>query len=198
MLPGEFEDRTSDVIWKVGWKGGEKRDEGREVYLLILVELQSSCEQAMVLRVLAYIVMLYLRLIKERPLKKGELLPAVLPLIVYNGEVEWWAPLRFEDRDVHDLTSFAETNMVNFIEQAEARGEARGRQEGRQEGEARGRQEGLAEAVLRLLARKFGAVPEDVRARVLAAEADSLSLWIDRILTASSIPEVFRNEAPPS
>ncbi len=270
MLPGEFEDRSSDVIWKVRWQGDKQ---GKELYLLILVELQSTCEQAMALRVLGYVVMLYLRLIKERHLKKGERLPPILPLIVYNGDIEWWAPLKFEDlvdevpesfkqhvpqmtcclvdekrvpaeplralvenvaalifrteqstttaafqqvvedvggslsgsenrelvrdllgwfakvviplhfpgisepdlRNVHDLTSFVETKMVNFVEQAKARG----------------RQEGLAEAVLQLLARKFEAVPEDVRARVLAAEVDSLSYWIGRIMTASSIPEVF-------
>jgi len=32
-----------------------------------------------------------------RPLRKGHRLPPVLPFVVYNGEVAWWAPLRFED-----------------------------------------------------------------------------------------------------
>jgi hypothetical protein len=276
MLPGEFEERTSDVLWKVRWKG-RKGKKGKELYLLILVELQSSCEQAMVLRVLGYIVMFYLRLVKERPLKEGGRLPPVLPFVVYNGEVAWWAPLRFEDlveevpesfrphvpsmtcclvdekrvstetlqalaenveallcrtrqsakpegfravvedvrrwlsgpedrellrdlvawfskvviplhfpgieasdlEDVHDLTSFVEANMTNFIAQAQAKGH----------------QEGLADAVLRLLNRKFSEVSGDVRSRVQSADAEQLGLWIDRVLTAGSVEEVFASEA---
>jgi hypothetical protein len=138
LLPGEFEERTSDVLWKVHWKRRQKGKKGREVYLLILVELQSSCEQAMILRVLGYIE---------------------------ASDLE----------NVHDLTSFVETNMTNFIAQA------------RQEGVALG----LANAVLRLMTRKYVDVPDDARSRVLSADVEQLNLWIDRILTADSVDEVF-------
>ena len=83
---------------------------------------------------------------------------------------------------VHDLTSFTETQMTNFIEQAKDRG----------------KQEGLAHAALRLLSGKFEGVSEDVRARVLAGDVDQLGLWIDRVLTADSVEEVFRDDSTPS
>ena len=75
--------------------------------------------------------------------------------------------------------------MTNFIAQAEARG--------RQEGHREGRQEGLADAVLRLLTRKFAEVSEDARSRVLSADVEQLSLWIDRVLTADSVEDVFES-----
>jgi len=104
---------------------------------------------------------------------------------------------------VHDLTHFAEANMTNFIAQAEAlgearglalgeaRGEAKGEARGLALGEARGEAKGLSNAVLRLLDRKFSDVSEDVRSRVLSADAEQLGSWIDRILTAGSVEEVF-------
>ncbi len=85
-----------------------------------------------------------------------------------------------------------ETDMPNWIEQAEARGEARGRQEGRLEG----RQQGTANAVLHLFESTFESVPGGVKARILSADVDQLLVWIDRIPTATSVEDVFGNPEP--
>ncbi len=82
-----------------------------------------------------------------------------------------------ELRNLRDLLSYVETDMPNWIEEAEAKG----------------RQEGQAELVLRLIEHKFSQVPEDVKAQILAADVDHLLLWTDRILTAQSLADVFRN-----
>lgn len=54
-----------------------------------------------------------------------------------------------------------------------------------------GKQEGKQETLLNLLRRKFSAVPSPLVARVETADLDTLDRWLDRILTASSLDEVF-------
>lgn len=66
--------------------------------------------------------------------------------------------------------------------------EEHGRQIGRQEGLRQGR----AEALLDLLRAKFGAVPEDVDARVRAASDEELTRWLAQILTADTIEATLR------
>ena len=73
------------------------------------------------------------------------------------------------------------------------------KEEGRAEGEAKGLAEGLmrgkAETLLRQLERRFGAVPEDARARILAAPVGDLDAWLDAVISAPSLDDVFRNGA---
>jgi predicted transposase YdaD len=60
----------------------------------------------------------------------------------------------------------------------------KGRQEGRQEGEA--------SLLLRQLELRFGPLSESSRAQVRAADADTLLRWGERILTATTVDEVFK------
>ena len=46
--------------------------------------------------------------------------------------------------------------------------------------------------LLRQIERKFGPPAESVRARIAAADADTLLLWSERILTADSLDAVLR------
>ena len=69
------------------------------------------------------------------------------------------------------------------------------KEEGRVEGLTRGRAEGKAETLLRQLERRFGAVPGDTRARILAAPVGELDAWLDAFVSASSLDDVFRNGA---
>ncbi len=61
----------------------------------------------------------------------------------------------------------------------------------RAEGHAEGRREGEAEVLLRQLRVRFGALPEDVTARIKAADAETLLRWSERILSASTLDAVF-------
>jgi predicted transposase YdaD len=54
-----------------------------------------------------------------------------------------------------------------------------------------GRQEGQQELLLRLLTRRFGALPEAVTARVASAGHEELVRWFDRSLAAASLDDVF-------
>jgi len=83
----------------------------------------------------------------------------------------------------------------------EAVGEAEGKEigsvadqlieKGRKKGQQEGRQEGAREMLLKLLGARFGALPEAVVARVMAAAAAELDLWFDRGLSAKSLAEVL-------
>lgn len=59
------------------------------------------------------------------------------------------------------------------------------REEGRQEGEAR--------VLLRQLRLKFGPLDSETEERVRSADADRLLVWSERILTAESLQDVFRD-----
>jgi hypothetical protein len=61
----------------------------------------------------------------------------------------------------------------------------------REEGVQEGRQEGQQEFLLRLLARRFGVLPEAVTARVMDAGREELERWGDRVIDAASLDDVF-------
>jgi hypothetical protein len=69
----------------------------------------------------------------------------------------------------------------------------KGLEKGRQEGLQKGLQKGEAALLLRLLERKFGRLDRQIRARVRAADAESLLAWGERVLTAERLEDVFRN-----
>ena len=83
--------RHGDAVWRV-------RLRQNWLYLLVLLEFQSQDEPRMALRILAYTSLLYQELVRNGAVGAGERLPAVLPVVLYNGEPAWRAP-----RDVGDL-----------------------------------------------------------------------------------------------
>jgi hypothetical protein len=56
---------------------------------------------------------------------------------------------------------------------------------------AEGRAEHAAGVLVRLLTRKFGAVPNEARDRIGAASMEQLDLWSERVLDAETLDEVF-------
>jgi len=82
FVSDRFEERESDIIYKVNFKGNE-------VYIFILLEFQSTVDKFMALRMLRYITELYEYLVRNHKLKK---LPAVFPVMLYNGDKKWTAP----------------------------------------------------------------------------------------------------------
>ncbi|HCF59602.1 MAG TPA: hypothetical protein DFS52_16605, partial [Myxococcales bacterium] len=54
-----------------------------------------------------------------------------------------------------------------------------------------GRADGIASSLLRLLERRFGPLPEEVRKRAASASIPQLEHWLDRSINASSLSEVF-------
>jgi hypothetical protein len=86
------------------------------------------------------------------------------------------------------------TAAEKLIEQGRAEGlsaAAKLIEQGRAEGLEKGRLEGRADVLLRLVAARFGAPARSITERVRAASADQIDQWTERILTASSLTDLF-------
>ena len=77
--------RHGDTVWRLRLPGGW-------AYLLLLLEFQSRDEYYMALRILIYTGMLYQELVRNVAPEQRQPLPAVLPIVLYNGTPRWRAP----------------------------------------------------------------------------------------------------------
>ncbi len=89
-IPG-LPKRESDVVWRI------HTQDGGYLYLLLLLEFQSEVDRWMVLRVIAYICLLWLQLLTEKQIPAQGPLPPVMPVVLYNGETPWLSPVRLRD-----------------------------------------------------------------------------------------------------
>ena len=81
----ELLQRHGDTVWRL-------RLGRRHVYLLVLLEFQSEDDHWMALRTLTYSGLLYQELVRNRAsVVAAERLPAVLPVVLYNGARPWTA-----------------------------------------------------------------------------------------------------------
>ena len=79
FISEEMVERESDIIYRV-------KREGLEIYIVVLVEFQSTPDTTMPVRLLSYIMRLYEQLLaNKQPLP----LPPVFPLVLYNGAQPW-------------------------------------------------------------------------------------------------------------
>ena len=77
----ELRQRYQDRVWRV-------RRRGEWLYVLVLLEFQSSVDRSMAVRILVYTGLLYQDLLDGAP----DLLPPVLPIVLYHGGERWTAP----------------------------------------------------------------------------------------------------------
>ena len=84
FISEHYKETESDLIYKIQFHN-------RQVYIYILIEFQSTVDPFMALRVLNYITNFYMDFfVNNRGVKK---LPAVFPIVLYNGEAPWTAPV---------------------------------------------------------------------------------------------------------
>ena len=81
----------------------------------------------------------------------------------------------------------AETMLAERIDEWNRKLAEENLQKGRQEG----RKEGEAQALLRLLEKKFGALPKGGQRRIARADLEVLLEWFDRAVTAERLEDVF-------
>jgi len=67
-----------------------------------------------------------------------------------------------------------------------------GLERGLEQGLEQGRLEGRRQTVQRLLARRFGPLPDVALGRLEAADAALLDEWTERLLDAATLDEVFQ------
>jgi hypothetical protein len=85
------ERRDGDMIWRI------PRRDGGDTYLLLLLEFQSTSDRWMALRVLVYASLLWQHLVDEKRLPPDGRLPPILPVVLYNGDRDWAAPLALNE-----------------------------------------------------------------------------------------------------
>lgn len=83
FITDDFKEKESDLIYKINFKG-------KPIYIFLLLEFQSTVDRFMALRFLRYICEFYQSFITSKKIKK---LPAVFPLLLYNGDSKWTAPV---------------------------------------------------------------------------------------------------------
>ena len=78
------------------------------------------------------------------------------------------------------------------MERGKALGLDEGKALGLDEGRALGLDEGKRAVVLRLLGVRFGLLPPSVEQRVKEASAGEFDAWAERVITAGSLEDVFK------
>ena len=87
FVSDEFLQRESDIIYRIKLKANE-------IYIYILVEFQSTVDKSIPVRMLLYLLQFYDLLLRNS--RKGNL-PAVFPVLLYNGSQDWTIPSNIKD-----------------------------------------------------------------------------------------------------
>ena len=92
-ISSDYEEKESDIVYKANINGSE-------VIFYILLEFQSSVDYRMPLRLFFYISEIlreYAKNAEHKAYDKNIKIPAVVPLVLYNGKSVWDVPTRFRD-----------------------------------------------------------------------------------------------------
>ncbi len=95
------------------------------------------------------------------------------------------------DEGKEEVVSVADKLVEHGRREGLQEGRREGLQAGRREGLQAGRREGLQHTLLKLLGARFGALPEDIVARVNSADIPQLDRWFDRVLTATTLADAL-------
>ena len=87
FISENFKEKESDIIYSIYYRN-------KILYIFLLLEFQSTVDKMMPVRFLRYITELYDSY--QGKTESGKL-PAVFPILLYNGEAKWTAPLQFAD-----------------------------------------------------------------------------------------------------
>jgi len=93
FVTDEFKEKESDMIYRV-------QINGKDTYIYLLIEFQSTVDRFMPLRMLRYITEFYEYLVKSQKMKQ---LPSVFPLLLYNGDRKWTAPVELRTLIADDI-----------------------------------------------------------------------------------------------
>ncbi|MGQ9557934.1 MAG: Rpn family recombination-promoting nuclease/putative transposase [Desulfurispora sp.] len=90
----EFADKEADIVYRLKSAHGD-------VIFYVLLELQSTVDYLMPFRLLLYMVEIWREIYNNTPPKVRESkrfrLPAIIPLVLYNGKPRWTAATSFQD-----------------------------------------------------------------------------------------------------
>ncbi len=109
FILNDYQEREADIIYKA-------KINGHDVYFYILLELQSTVDHTMPFRLLIYMTELWKRVFADtdenKRKRKDYRLPAILPMVLYNGSKKWTAVNDFlEYQTGHD---YFKNNLLGF------------------------------------------------------------------------------------
>lgn len=106
----DLRQRHDDIVWRLRWKD-------TWCYIYILLEFQSVQDYWMALRIATYTGLLWQELISNGLVKTGQKLPPVLPIVLYNGDTPWSAPLNVEAlvEPIHSKLSKYQLSQEYFL-----------------------------------------------------------------------------------
>lgn len=85
FVSGDLRRRQGDSLWRVQFR------DSRWLYVMVLLEFQSTVDRYMAVRMLVYTGLIHQDLIRREELGPGGELPPVLPVVLYNGRSRWTA-----------------------------------------------------------------------------------------------------------
>ncbi len=102
--------RIVDVIYKIKFKG-------EDVYIIIILEIQSKVDYFMAARINTYMALLIEHLIKSGEVKSGQSLPLIIPFVFSDSAKKWNAKIRLQDLFVKLPDKYKD--LENFIPKLE-------------------------------------------------------------------------------
>ena len=107
-MPASFvtralDQRHADMLWRVQTTGD------RWLYILVLLEFQSTVDRRMALRMMEYTAAIWKRLEPDDLAPGGEY-PFVLPVVIYNGGQRWTAAT-----DIGDLLAPVPDELLGYL-----------------------------------------------------------------------------------
>jgi Putative transposase, YhgA-like len=85
--------------------------DGRDAFVYLLVEHQSSADALMAFRMLRYVTRIWDHYLRDHP--RARRLPVVIPLVVHHGRTRWTSPVRL--LDVIDADPDAKKEMEAYL-----------------------------------------------------------------------------------
>ncbi|WP_404299060.1 Rpn family recombination-promoting nuclease/putative transposase [Halomonas sp.] len=103
--------------------------------------------------------------------------------------IDWMLvlPPALEEQLEAQMARFEEEVQMTYVTSFERIAEKRGMQQGMQQGALNGR----ADMLLKLLALKFGGLPEELVTKVETADIEALDRWAERVLTTDTLDAIF-------
>ncbi|AKN29997.1 transposase [Clostridium carboxidivorans P7] len=105
----DYEELESDIVYKA-------TIDGREVIFYILLEFQSYVDYSMPIRLFLYMSEIWrevLKNTKQAEVKSKEFrLPAIVPLVLYNGEYKWTVEKKF--KNIINKSELFGNNIIDF------------------------------------------------------------------------------------
>jgi len=113
-------------------------------------------------------------------------------------QIKYWEFIDFyaelTDREIEDYQTHyinQEGDLMGLVQTIRQQGMQKGMQQGVQQGMQQGVLQGEATMLLRLLEKRFGAIPKALQNRIQQADSDTLLQWSERVLNSHSLEDVF-------